>query len=86
MAEEPKDVEVINLGHVVKAADSIRETNWRCYKRALASEDYESTNNFRTSCMDNLEGLKSLMIAARLHDTQTYTYLTDMWDEVLQWP
>ena len=78
--------EVITMDHVRAAAERIIEVNRRCYTRARAGKDYSDSNGFRTTCLDEIEGLKSLLIAANLHETETYRWLTQQWDEILNWP
>lgn len=77
---------LITMEHVRTAADRIVKINRGCYRKSRLQNDYDQCNNHRTTCMDMLEGLKSVMIAAHLHDTKTYEHLTELWDEVLNWP
>ena len=77
---------LITVQDVTKTADNIYEVGRRCYDRALAKGDITLANNHRTSTLDHIEGLKSLMIATRNHGGPNYEYLTALWSKCLDWP
>ena len=76
----------IELRDVKETADYVVELSERVYKRARVNARHDTAHDHRQSCLDNLEGLKALLIRVEAHDTDEYNYICKLWNEVLRWP
>ena len=76
----------ITLPDIDLTADYVVNLSERLYKRSRDEQAYDRANDHRQSCLDNLEGLKSLLIQTGNHETSTYQYVCQHWNTVLNWP
>lgn len=76
----------ITLRHVEETADYIVRLSARLYDSARRAEKFDKAAEHRSSCLDNLEGLKSLLLTSGNHETHAYQYIETLYKTVVNWP